>query len=48
MSHATVPREENERVGVTGGLVRFSVGLEDAKDIVSDLDQALRNAYPSE
>ena len=41
MTHASVPREERERVGLTDGLVRISVGIEDAEDLLSDLEQAL-------
>ncbi len=41
MTHASVLPETRERVGITDGLVRISVGLEDAEDIVADLDQAL-------
>ncbi len=41
MTHASVPPEERARVGITDGLVRISVGVEDAADIIADLDQAL-------
>src|SRR5437763_11433176 len=41
MTHASVLPETRERLGITGGLVRLSVGLEDAEDIIADLDQAL-------
>ena len=41
MTHAAVPREERERAGVTDGLIRLSVGIEDATDLKADLDQAL-------
>ena len=41
MTHASMPPEVRERVGITDGLVRLSVGLEDAEDIIADLDQAL-------
>jgi cystathionine beta-lyase/cystathionine gamma-synthase len=41
MTHASVPREMRERMGVTDGLVRFSVGIEDVEDLVADLEQAL-------
>jgi cystathionine gamma-lyase len=44
MTHAAVPPEERLRIGVTDGLVRISVGLEEADDIIRDLDQALRKA----
>ncbi len=44
MTHASVPREVRERIGVVDGLVRLSVGIEDADDLIADLDAALRAA----
>jgi cystathionine beta-lyase/cystathionine gamma-synthase len=41
MTHASVPPEMRERIGITDGLVRISVGIEDVEDIMADLDQAL-------
>lgn len=41
MTHAIVPPEERRRLGITDGLVRISVGIEDVEDIITDLDQAL-------
>jgi len=41
MTHASMPKETQERVGITEGLVRLSVGIEDIEDIIADLDQAL-------
>ncbi|HZO91877.1 MAG TPA: aminotransferase class I/II-fold pyridoxal phosphate-dependent enzyme [Chthonomonadaceae bacterium] len=41
MSHAALTREERHRRGIQDGLIRLSVGLEDAKDLIADLDQAL-------
>jgi methionine-gamma-lyase len=41
MTHACVPREKRERAGLTDGLVRISVGLEDAGDLIGALDEAL-------
>jgi cystathionine beta-lyase/cystathionine gamma-synthase len=41
MTHASIPEEERNRLGVTPGLVRISVGLEDVEDLIADLDQAL-------
>ena len=38
MSHATVPPSERERLGITDNLIRLSVGLEDADDLIQDLD----------
>lgn len=41
MTHASIPREERLRVGLTDSLIRLSVGVEDADDLVEDLKQAL-------
>ena len=41
MTHADVERAERQRVGITDGLVRLSVGLEDVEDLIGDLGQAL-------
>jgi len=41
MTHAAVPREERIAVGITDGLVRLSVGLEDSEDLIEALDRAL-------
>jgi cystathionine beta-lyase/cystathionine gamma-synthase len=41
MTHASVPVEKRESLGITAGLVRISVGIEDVEDIIADLDQAL-------
>ncbi|NND01874.1 MAG: cystathionine gamma-synthase, partial [Acidimicrobiia bacterium] len=41
MTHAAIPAEERVRVGITDGLVRLSCGLEDSRDLIADLDQAL-------
>ncbi|OTA42038.1 MAG: hypothetical protein A6D92_01990 [Symbiobacterium thermophilum] len=41
MTHAVVPPEARAAAGISDGLVRLSVGLEDADDIIADLDQAL-------
>lgn len=43
MTHAAIPPEERARVGITDGLVRLSVGLEDSRDLIADLDQALHS-----
>ena len=40
MTHAGVPRESRLEAGITDGLVRYSVGIEDVDDLISDLDQA--------
>ena len=41
MTHASIPRAERDVLGITDGLVRLSVGIEDAEDLVEDLRQAL-------
>lgn len=41
MTHSIIPREERLNAGLSDGLVRLSVGIEDVKDIIKDLDQAL-------
>ena len=44
MTHAEVPEKERHARGLTDGLVRLSVGIEDKEDIIDDLEQALKNA----
>jgi len=41
MTHASVPREQREQIGIADNLVRLSVGVEDAEDLIEDLTQAL-------
>lgn len=41
MTHASIPKEEREKTGVTDSLVRLSVGIEDIDDLLLDLEQAL-------
>ena len=41
MTHASVPEDRREAMGITPGLVRLSVGIEDIEDILADLDSAL-------
>jgi cystathionine beta-lyase/cystathionine gamma-synthase len=41
MTHASVPREQREKIGVTDSLIRLSVGIEDAEDLIFDLSAAL-------
>jgi cystathionine beta-lyase/cystathionine gamma-synthase len=41
MTHASVPPDRRSAMGLTDGLVRLSVGVEDAEDLVADLDRAL-------
>jgi len=41
MTHATIPKEEREKIGVIDSLIRLSVGVEDERDLIEDLKQAL-------
>ena len=41
MTHASIPKEEREKTGVVDSLIRLSVGIEDADDLIEDLKQAL-------
>lgn len=43
MTHASIPREEREKVGITDSLIRVSVGIEDVKDLIEDMDNAFKN-----
>jgi cystathionine beta-lyase len=44
MTHKSIPAEKRRAAGVTDSLIRLSVGLEDAADLIADLEQALRKA----
>ena len=44
MTHASIPREIREKVGITDGLIRLSVGIESADDLIADLTQAIEKA----
>ncbi len=46
MTHASVPKPMREEMGLTDGLVRLSVGIEDVEDLRADLEQALAKAAP--
>ncbi|MDN5201130.1 cystathionine gamma-synthase [Fulvivirgaceae bacterium BMA10] len=41
MTHASIPKEEREKVGLKDSLIRLSVGIEDIDDLISDLEQAI-------
>mgnify|MGYP001467990364 CR=1 FL=1 len=41
MTHASIPKTEREKAGVTDSLLRLSVGIEDINDLIADLKQAL-------
>ncbi|CCF81661.1 Cystathionine gamma-lyase [Helicobacter bizzozeronii CCUG 35545] len=40
MTHASIPKQQREAVGIRDGLVRLSVGIEDGQDLLEDLEQA--------
>ena len=44
MTHASVPRDIQLKMGITPDLIRLSVGLEDAADMIADLESALAGA----
>ena len=41
MTHAAIPKEDREARGVTDGLMRLSVGIEDKEDLIADLERAI-------
>ncbi len=41
MTHASIPKTDRERIGITDGLVRISVGIEDVEDLIEDLERSL-------
>lgn len=43
MTHASIPKEDREKIGLTDTLIRLSIGIEDIEDIIKDLKQALNN-----
>lgn len=45
MTHASISPEERKVLGITDSLIRISVGLEDADDLIEDLNQALKSAF---
>ena len=47
MTHASVPVERREMLGLTDSLVRLSVGIEEVDDLIADVDQALHAAAKS-
>ena len=42
MTHASIPKEQREEIGITDNLIRISVGVEDIDDLIQDLEQALK------
>lgn len=45
MTHASVPEDQRKKLGISDSLLRLSVGLEDADDLVEDLKLALEAAF---
>ncbi len=41
MTHASIPKEERDKIGIVDSLIRLSVGVEDVEDLIADLEQAL-------
>ena len=41
MTHASIPAEIRDKIGITDGLIRLSVGIESIEDLIDDIDQAL-------
>jgi cystathionine beta-lyase/cystathionine gamma-synthase len=41
MTHASLPAERRQEIGIDDGLIRLSVGIEEVDDLIADLDQAL-------
>ncbi|HSD73115.1 MAG TPA: PLP-dependent aspartate aminotransferase family protein [Steroidobacteraceae bacterium] len=44
MTHASVPADQRQALGISEGLIRMSVGIEDVEDLVADLEQALKDS----
>lgn len=44
MTHASIPKEDREKRGITDGLIRLSVGIEDPEDLLEDLERALEKS----
>ena len=41
MTHAAIPKDLRDEIGITDGLIRLSVGIEDADDLIRDIDAAI-------
>jgi cystathionine beta-lyase len=41
MTHASIPKEDRLKVGLTDSLIRLSVGIEDVSDLIDDLNEAI-------
>ena len=47
-SHALLTQEERDAIGISDGLIRFSVGIEELKDLKQDIKQAIKKAQKTE
>ena len=47
MTHASIPKENREAVGIKDGLIRLSVGIEAVEDLLADLEKGLASKRPS-
>lgn len=47
-THASVPADQRENLGITDSLIRLSVGLEDVEDLIADIEQALNAAVSAQ
>ena len=47
MTHASVPAEQRAVLGITDNFIRMSVGIENAEDLINDINSALVAAVPS-
>ena len=43
MTHASIPKEDREKIGLSDTLIRLSVGIEDIEDLLEDITQALKS-----
>ena len=48
MTHASVPKEIRESIGITNNLIRISVGIEDIDDLIDDINQAFNQVFKQE
>jgi cystathionine beta-lyase len=44
MTHAAIPKETRDKIGITDNLIRLSVGIEDKADLLADLKQAIEES----
>jgi cystathionine beta-lyase/cystathionine gamma-synthase len=42
MTHGSIPKEMREEIGLTDGIIRLSVGIEDIEDLMEDINNALK------